>query len=66
MVLKNIEIKECPYCGGTEFGEGRQRGHAKLVTSTFALTGEDVYHTVCINCGSIVRSFIKGPENFKK
>ena len=66
MNLKNIEIKECPYCGGKDFGEGRQRGHAKLVTSTFALSGEDIYHKICMDCGSIVRSYIKNPANFRK
>ncbi len=66
MSLENIEVKECPYCEGTEFGEGCQRGYAKLVTGTFDLGGQDIYHIVCMNCGSIVRSYVRHPDKFKK
>lgn len=65
MYLKKIEVKVCPYCGGKDFGEGRQRGHAKLVKTSFALSGEDIHHIICMTCGSIVRSYVKHPDRFK-
>lgn len=62
----NIKIKECPNCGGRDFGEGYQRGHAKLVTSVFDLSGDNLNHLVCVNCGMVVASYVKHPERFNK
>lgn len=64
--LKNVGFKECPYCGGTEFGEGYQRDYVKLITGAFYLDGENLYHIVCINYGGIVRSYVKHLDKFKK
>lgn len=66
MDLKNLGVKECPYCGGTEFGKGYQRGYANLFSGTFDLSGDNLHHIVCMNCGSIVRSYVKHPDKFKK
>lgn len=48
------------------FGEGRQRGYAKLASGTFDLGGDNLYHIVCMNCGSIVRSYVDNPDKFKR
>lgn len=66
MGLQNVEVKECPYCGGTEFGEGYQRGYAKIVAGVFNLGGDNLYHIICMNCGSVVRSYVRYPDRFKK
>lgn len=66
MNLKNIEVKDCPYCGGTEFGRGKQRGYAKLVTGALDLAGDNLNHIICMNCGSVVRSYVEHPDKFKK
>lgn len=66
MSLENIEVKECPYCRGTEFGKGSQRGYAKIVTGAFDFIGDNLYHIICSNCGSIVRSYVENPDKFKK
>lgn len=64
MSINDIKVKECPYCKGTEFGEGYQKGSARVVTNTFGL-GQNLYHIICLTCGSIVRSYVKNPINFK-
>lgn len=60
-MTKEIEIKECPYCGNTEFGEGFQRSSGKMVINTFGI-GQNLHHIICLNCGSIVRSYVKKPD----
>lgn len=65
----NIEIKECSYCGNTEFGKGRQIGEGNLLPVKGVLKGvlnkgTSLYHTVCLNCGSIVRTYVEKPEIF--
>ena len=44
---------KCPYCGKEEFVTGKQKSKA-------------VYHEICVNCGTIVRSYVKNPENLRK
>lgn len=71
MSRKNIEIKECPYCGAREFVKGLQMGQGNikptesLIKAAFS-NGSPVYHILCINCGSIVRSYVKEKDIFQQ
>lgn len=65
MNLKNIKINKCPYCGNKEFGKGFQRSSGKVVTNTLGI-GKKLYHIICLSCGSVVHSYVKNPDNFKK
>lgn len=58
--------KVCPYCGGTEFVIGRQDRYAAVTTEKFSFYYQTLYHEICENCGTVVRSFIKEPDKFAK
>ena len=63
---KRIEIKECPFCGGTEFVKGWQYGSGKLFSDGCLVHGgQEILHVVCKECSSIVRSYVHYPEKLK-
>lgn len=55
-----VQIKNCPFCGGTDLINARP-SHSALygdsITSACALR-----HIVCRNCGSVVYSYVDNPE----
>lgn len=55
-------VKKYPYCGGEEFQLTYQGGYAALSVPGHPLLGSSICHTVCLGCGSIVRSFVKEPR----
>ena len=57
-------IEKCPYCGEKEFVEGIQSGYASVVPANKVLTfkSQVLYHIICLNCGAIVKSYIKEPK----
>lgn len=59
-----IEVQECPYCKKNEFIEAWQGGNSS-VTSGFARSAK-LCHTICKNCGSVVRSYVVNPEDLMK
>ena len=60
-----VFIERCPFCGHSEFIEARQyQGEAYV--SGEALLGQRLNHTICRNCGSVVRSFVEDPEKLLK
>lgn len=60
-------IKQCPYCEGKELIEAVQGGYATIYgvehKSGF---GVPLYHLVCRDCGSVVRSYVNDPEKLLK
>lgn len=61
------EIEKCPYCGGTEFALGEQSGFGGTVMAPawkFAQT--PIIHRVCLNCGTVVRSYVLKPEKLRE
>lgn len=58
------KIETCPYCGHNKFGMGFQWTHARVFKPHLNF-GENLYHIICLNCGSVVRSYVKNPEKFK-
>ena len=59
-------VSRCPYCGGTEFTEAFQGGYGAITGTSHRLGGRTLFHTVCMKCGSIVRSYVKEPEKLLK
>lgn len=66
MAIKKINIKECPFCGGTEFTHGVQKDRAAVIsTKSGWCKPESLYHIFCTKCGSVVRSYIYNPEKME-
>ena len=61
----NIQLQRCPFCGGVEFIEAKQI-QVEAYVSGEALFGQRLNHTICRNCGSVVRSFVEDPEKLLK
>ncbi|MBR6897591.1 MAG: hypothetical protein IKN24_05415 [Lachnospiraceae bacterium] len=55
----------CPCCGGNRFVEAYQSGYGALAGES-VLLGATLYHTVCLECGLVVGSFVKNPEKLIK
>lgn len=54
---------QCPYCGKTEFVKGIQmEGNGIMPIKKLTLKAQPIYHIVCLNCGTIIRSYIKKPD----
>jgi len=54
----------CPHCGGTETVIGKQDGEGRIFAKA-AITimfGTKVFHIVCRNCGTIIRSYVEDPS----
>lgn len=60
--MNNIE--KCPYCGKQEFVEGQQDGYGAIVPANriFTFKSQILYHTICLNCGAVVKSYVKEPQ----
>ena len=56
--------EKCPYCGKQEFVEGEQSAHASVVPANKVLTfkTQAIYHVICLNCGAVVKSYVKEPQ----
>ena len=52
----------CPYCGGSEMIEAFQSAYGAVSAVSHKLGGATLYHSICRNCGSVVRSYVKDPE----
>lgn len=56
---------KCPYCGQEEFVTGKQGIAYAGITVSF-LKEKAVYYEICVNCGTIARSYVKNPGNLRK
>lgn len=54
----------CPYCGGKKFALGVQDGYAVVYPADkfFSFKSRKLYHEICLDCGTVVRSYVKNPE----
>lgn len=58
-----MKEEKCPYCGGKNFVSARQDGYANIsADKTWTFKDQILYHTVCLDCGTVVRSYVKHPE----
>ena len=55
-------VPVCPYCGGYEIIESFQTSYGAVTAVQNKLGGCALYHSICRNCGSVVRSYVKEPE----
>jgi rRNA maturation protein Nop10 len=60
-----INIENCPYCGGKELGWGYQSAQGAVMPRRSGFAGTKVEHLICTECGSIVHSRVAKPELFK-
>nr|WP_231784170.1 transcription initiation factor TFIIIB [Lentibacillus sp. JNUCC-1] len=60
-----MKITECPKCGETELGRGKQTGMGTIIPNGKVSFGEEVEHLICSQCGLIIESYVKKPEKFK-
>ncbi len=59
-------VKICPFCNGNEIIEALQGGYGAISATSNKMGGVALYHSVCRQCGSIVRSYVKEPEKLLK
>ncbi len=62
--MKEVKIEKCPFCGGEELIESTV---SSMVSGVCVANGETrraiLFATVCRDCGSVVRTYCKDPEN---
>jgi len=61
-------VTSCPYCASSELFEALQEGYGGIYATSNMTFGSrcPLYHLVCRNCGTIVRSYVKEPEKILK
>ena len=59
---RDMYIKKCPYCGCTEIITAFQSAYGAITGEHHKLGGTALYHSVCRDCGSVLRSYVKEPE----
>ena len=58
---------ECPKCGGTEMGKGKNSGYSVIYPEGKVFgTGSDIEYILCTSCGFVVEQYVKKPEKFKQ
>ncbi len=64
--MKRVKITHCPYCGSEQLAVGYQTKDAAVFPDTRGgVFGEQIEHTVCLDCGSIVYSRVLSTEHLK-
>ena len=60
-----MELKQdiCPHCGGTETVTGKQHREGGIcpANSLFGFRNVPLYHVICRNCGTVIRSYVENP-----
>ncbi|HEL7680693.1 TPA: hypothetical protein UL418_000575 [Clostridioides difficile] len=59
-------VINCPFCGGTEVIESYQSSYGSVTAVSNKMGGVGLYHSICRNCGSVVRSYVKETEKLLK
>ena len=54
----------CPHCGATKTIVGKQSGHGGITPESAwtILNAQPLYHVVCRSCGTVIRSYVKDPQ----
>ena len=64
--MKKVRMTVCRFCGGTQFVTAMQTGYGALESTERFLGISKVYHNICRDCGSIIRSYVQNPEKLLK
>lgn len=59
--MKEVTIDGCPFCGGTEFIDGRVSAYGGVFIEK-GMHASSLYAVVCRDCGSIVRAYVSDAE----
>ena len=60
------KVDVCRYCGASNFVEtGKSPESVAQSKKFFSLTAQYIYHIICLECGTIHRSFVKQPKKLK-
>lgn len=59
-------VKNCPYCDGIDFIETFHMGYGSVYSKDVLFSGTNLYHVICKNCGSVVRSYVKSTDRLVK
>lgn len=63
--MGNFNISKCPFCGSEELEMGCQCMQAQMVSVHSMFKGTKIFHIVCMDCGSIIHSYVEQPEKLK-
>ncbi|MBE6834711.1 MAG: hypothetical protein E7515_00500 [Ruminococcaceae bacterium] len=55
--------EKCPYCGSFRNVIGFQDGYGSVqADKALTLKSQRLYHVFCLDCGTLIRSFVRNPE----
>ena len=55
--------EKCPHCGKSNNVIGRQQGYGCVeADKVLTLKSQSIYHVICLECGTVIRSFVKKPK----
>lgn len=61
---ENLKEEKCPYCKESKTVVAKQSGYADAMPlKSLSFKSEAIYHVICLNCGTIIRSFVNNPKN---
>ncbi len=64
-MTSNRMTTECPKCGSTELGKGKQSGYSAMQPLNGVL-GSPIHYTICTDCGYIIEGYVTKPHRFKR
>lgn len=55
---------KCSHCGNIETVTAIQQGYAEVtpIGKVFTRKAQNLYHVICLNCGTVIRSFVEDPQ----
>ncbi len=57
------EFVRCPNCGSIKNVIGFQDGYGSVqANNALTFKSQRLYHIFCLDCGTLIRSFVKNPE----
>lgn len=58
-----MDMEKCPRCGCEKNVTGIQTNQGCICADTrLLLNRQALYHVLCLECGTVIRSFVKYPE----
>lgn len=55
--------EKCPYCDAAQNVVGKQVG--MRANKKITIKEQPIYHVICLNCGTIIRSYVKEPKEIQ-